>query len=330
VYADWDGVGGLTVLVVLAFIAWIIYKVIKSIYESFQPPPQPDWKAEEAQRAEEQRHAERTKTIQESQEACGIAAEFLGRNAALIDQFLQIAERKVAVLDDYGDERWGALDAEILRCIEKIANAEGASVSCPNSKRKGDVPIRPSPKPGTVEGTELERELAYLRYANVGRGVVVERSERYAPRELYRELFDGLEQHFRAHHNQQSVREFTAEQIARMTGVEFENYLMRVLKECGCTVSGTPKTGDKGADIIARLPPDRTIIIQAKRSGAPVGNRAVQEVAAALAYYRGTEAWVVSNSSFTAAARELAQSNRVRLIGGADLRLVAQFIEQPI
>ncbi len=125
-------------------------------------------------------------------------------------------------------------------------------------------------------------------------------------------------------------REYT-EQISRMTGVEFENYLMRVLKECGCTVSVVqPKTGDKGADIIARLPPDRTIIIQAKRSGAPVGNRAVQEVAAALAYYRGTEAWVVSNSSFTAAARELAQSNRVRLIGGADLRLVAQFIEQPI
>jgi restriction system protein len=160
--------------------------------------------------------------------------------------------------------------------------------------------------------------------------VVVERSERYAPQELYRELFYGLEQHFRAYHNQQFVREYTPEQIARMTGVEFENYLMRVLKECGCTVSGTPKTGDKGADIIARLPPGRTIIIQAKRSGAPVGNRAVQEVAAALAYYRGTEAWVVSNSSFTAAARELAQSNRVRLIGGADLRLVAQFIGQPI
>jgi len=327
----------LTVIAVLAFIAWIIYKVVKSIYESFQPPPppQPDWKAErrkreEAQRAEQQRSRaeERTKAMQ-AQEARRIAAEFLGRNAALIDQFLQIAERKVAVLDDYGDESWGALDAEILRCIEKIANAEGASVSCPSSKRKGDVPIRPAPRPD-VEGTELERELAYLRYANVGRGVAIERSERHASQELYRELFDGLEQHFRAYHNQQSAREYTPEQIARMTGVEFENYLMRVLKECGCTGSGTPKTGDKGADVIARLPPDRTIIIQAKRSGAPVGNRAVQEVAAALAYYRGTEAWVVSNSSFTAAARELAQSNRVRLIGGADLRLVAQFIGQPI
>jgi hypothetical protein len=33
----------------------------------------------------------------------------------LIDQFLQIAERKVVVLDEYGDENWGALDAEILR-----------------------------------------------------------------------------------------------------------------------------------------------------------------------------------------------------------------------
>jgi restriction endonuclease len=337
-------VGGVTVIAVLAFIAWLIYKIVRSIYQSFQPPPPPprDWKAERRKREEAQheeqnkrRAEERAKEMPESQEACRmacrIATELLGRNAPLIDQFFQVAERKVAVLDDYGDESWGTLDAEILRCIEKIANAEGASVSCLNSKRKGDVPIRPAVRPDDGGGTELERELAHLRrYAGVGRRVVIERSEPYAPEELYRELFYGLEQRFRAYHNQQPVREYAPEQIARMTGVEFENYLMRILKNCGCTVSGTPKTGDKGADIIARFPPDRTIIIQAKRSGAPVGNRAVQEVAAALAYYRGTEAWVVSNSSFTVAARELAQSNRVRLIGGAELRLVAQFLGQPI
>jgi len=57
-----------------------------------------------------------------------------------------------------------------------------------------------------------------------------------------------------------------------MTGVEFENYLMQLLKQHGCSVRGTPRTGDRGADIIARRS-NRAIVIQAKRSAAPVGNR---------------------------------------------------------
>jgi restriction system protein len=110
-----------------------------------------------------------------------------------------------------------------------------------------------------------------------------------------------------------------------MTGEEFENYLMRILKQHGCVVSGTPKTGDQGADIIARLD-KRVIVIQAKRSISPIGNRAVQEVVAALAYYDGSEGWVVTNSSFTQAARGLADRNGIRLISGAELALVGEFL----
>ncbi|HUB81737.1 MAG TPA: restriction endonuclease [Bryobacteraceae bacterium] len=315
--------GALT-LIVIAFIAWAIYKLSRK-----GPRPlaaQPDWRAERRKRQEVNRREDAEKQKKLIQVSHIIAPEILGRNSALIDQFLQIAERKIAVLDEYGDEDWAALDAEILRCIEKIANAERASVSCPPSNRKRDIPIRPTPIQDLEGGTELERELARLKSLS-GRGVVIERSEQYAPQALYSELFYSLEQRFRSYHNQQSSHEYTSEQFAQMTGVEFESYLMRILAACGCAVSGTPKTGDKGADIIARLP-SRTIVIQAKRSSTPVGNGAVQEVVAALAYYRGTEAWVISNSTFTAAARELAQCNRVRLVCGADLRLVGKFIEQ--
>ena len=100
-----------------------------------------------------------------------------------------------------------------------------------------------------------------------------------------------------------------------MTGVEFENDLMSQLKQGGFEVGGTPKSGDQGADIIARRG-SRVLVIQAKRSTSAVGNEAVQEVVAALAYYGGTEAWVITNSTCTKAARDLASKNGVGLIEG--------------
>jgi hypothetical protein len=336
--ADVGGVIEL-ILIVFAFIAWIGYKLFHK-----QPTgPQPDWRSERRQRDSERRQREdadrrvraqiQKKLVQESRR---IAPEILGRNSSLTHQFLQIAERKVAALDDYGDENWGVLDAEILRCIEKIASAERGHISCGYSKRKRDIAIRPrriSDVQSNIEGgSETDRtikqelaELAELSGSWSGRRLEIERSEQYDRHALYSELFYILEERFRAYHIQQSSHVHTAEQVGRMTGVEFENYLMRTLKEHGCTVSGTPTTGDRGADIIAQFS-GRTIVIQAKRSNTPVGNRAIQEVVAALAYYRGTEAWVMTNSTFTDAARELAQSNGVRLLGGADLALVGQFI----
>jgi len=322
--ADGDGVGALA-LIFLAFLAWFAYK-----YRHKRPrpttPQQPDWRAERRKREEADRKERGEKQKKLIRESLRIAADIVGRNSGLIDQFCQIAERRVAVRDEYGDEDWVALDAEILRCIEKIAKAEHGSVSCPYSKRKRGVPIRPTPVPDIESATEMQWELRALVDPYSTRGLVIQRPEPYAPGVLYSELFYGLEQRFRAYHCQQSSRESTDEKISQMSGVEFENYLMQMLRDHGCNVSGTPKTGDKGADIIAQLP-GRTIVIQAKRSGTPVGNGAVQEVVAALAYYRGTEAWVISNSTFTASARELAQSNRVRLVAGADLPLIRRFSE---
>jgi hypothetical protein len=38
----------------------------------------------------------------------------------VIENFFRIAERRVRVLDEYGDENWKAVDKEILRCIDKL------------------------------------------------------------------------------------------------------------------------------------------------------------------------------------------------------------------
>ena len=76
--------------------------------------------------------------------------------------------------------------------------------------------------------------------------------------------------------------------------------------EHGWHVSATAATGDQGADIIARKG-ERNIIIQAKRYSGAVGNKAVQEVVGAILFYGGTEGCVVTNSTFTPAARALAE-----------------------
>ena len=51
-----------------------------------------------------------------------------------------------------------------------------------------------------------------------------------------------------------------------------------------------------------------------------VGNKAVQEVTSAVAYYRGDEGWVITNSSFTPSAKALAQKSHIKLIDGKMLK----------
>ena len=86
--------------------------------------------------------------------------------------------------------------------------------------------------------------------------------------------------------------------------------------EHGWHVTATAATGDQGADIIASKA-ERRVIIQAKRYRGAVGNKAVQEVVRAILFYGGTEGCVVTNSTFTPAARALAQINNIRLIDGS-------------
>ena len=61
------------------------------------------------------------------------------------------------------------------------------------------------------------------------------------------------------------------------------------------------------------------LVVQCKRYGKPVGNAAVQEVAAAARYWDADRAAVVSNAGFTAAARKLAGATNVLLLHHDDL-----------
>ncbi len=106
-------------------------------------------------------------------------------------------------------------------------------------------------------------------------------------------------------------RGFTA--ADRMTGEEFEDWLAVLFRAAGWRVRHTRVTGDFGADLILGHGPVDEVVVQAKRQSRPVGVAAVQQVAAARLHYGTEEAIVATNSTFTPAAIEMAESTGVAL-----------------
>jgi hypothetical protein len=108
------------------------------------------------------------------------------------------------------------------------------------------------------------------------------------------------------------------DRVDTMEGAEFEEYVAAVLRARGYQASLTKKTGDFGVDIVA-VKGGVSTGIQCKRQATAVGAAAVQQVVAGAVYYGCTEVMVVTNRSFTRAARELAQLHRCRLVGRDEL-----------
>lgn len=97
-----------------------------------------------------------------------------------------------------------------------------------------------------------------------------------------------------------------------MSGEEFEDWLAALFRTAGLRVRHTRVTGDFGADLILGHGDDE-VVVQAKRQGRPVGVAAVQQAAGARLHYGANRAMVVTNATFTPAARELAATNDVVL-----------------
>lgn len=215
------------------------------------------------------------------------AAAIVQRNEDKVSKFLEIAYRKVATVDEYGDENQEAVQEEVLRFLKKLRRTE-RSLSEEDvawRKRKGAAPTL-----GPISALVCQ-DLG-LRFR-----------EYYGLQKSKLDTVDGAA-------------------IGGMTGVEFEQYLIHALKECGVKdAGGTPASGDQGADVLFSYKNIR-VAVQAKRYSGSVGNKAVQEVHAAKGYYKCARAWVVTNSTFTASAKSLARQLDVRLIDGADLCLL--------
>lgn len=109
------------------------------------------------------------------------------------------------------------------------------------------------------------------------------------------------------------------------TGEDFELHCAAILRNSGWEADTTKAGGDQGADILAKKG-GLFVAIQCKYYSQPVGNSAVQEIAAARIYYGSKYAAVVSNADYTKSARELAKSNRVFLLNVADLPSLSALI----
>jgi hypothetical protein len=105
-----------------------------------------------------------------------------------------------------------------------------------------------------------------------------------------------------------------------MKGYEFEEFLGSLLTTIGYDVQVTKRSGDQGADLFAERF-GKKIVIQAKNYNDTVGNAAVQQVLAAKLFYGCDEAMVITNSYFTASAKELGESTGVRLVDRTQLQV---------
>jgi len=106
--------------------------------------------------------------------------------------------------------------------------------------------------------------------------------------------------------------------VDTLSGVDYEEYCAMILKDAGWEVETTVASGDQGVDLIAMID-DIRVCIQCKRYSKPVGNKAVQEIAAGMTHWNGTHAVVVSNAGFTKAAQRLAESTGVFLLSDMEL-----------
>ncbi|KAA5609651.1 restriction endonuclease [Rhodovastum atsumiense] len=100
---------------------------------------------------------------------------------------------------------------------------------------------------------------------------------------------------------------------ARSTPAQFEAECAAILSALGWCARCVGRSGDQGADVIATKAGVR-IVLQCKLYTAPVGNRAVQEAYAAVAYHGAHRAAVVASSGFTTSARALAAQTGVLLL----------------
>jgi len=116
------------------------------------------------------------------------------------------------------------------------------------------------------------------------------------------------------------LKSFGFGNVGSLTGPEFELAIALYLRTVGFEkVETTPASGDFGADLLISHG-RKKIVVQCKRWSATVGVTAVQEVHSAKSHYRANEAWVITSSTFTQPAKDLAKTTKVRLFDWQDIR----------
>ena len=112
---------------------------------------------------------------------------------------------------------------------------------------------------------------------------------------------------------------YTIASIDSMGGVEFEHYLAKLLRSRGYTNVSVTEKYDLGVDIVAKKD-GITWGIQAKRYKSSVKADAIRQVYTGLNRYKCDRAMVVTNSTYSRPARELANDTGTVLVGREALK----------
>lgn len=108
--------------------------------------------------------------------------------------------------------------------------------------------------------------------------------------------------------------------INSMDGHDFEYFCADVMRKIGFdTAEVTKGSGDHGADIIATRN-DVRYAVQCKRWNSPVGNKVVQDIFYAKEIYHCHVGVIITNNTFTPAAREAAKEAGIVLWDGDFLK----------
>jgi len=112
----------------------------------------------------------------------------------------------------------------------------------------------------------------------------------------------------------QNLTDQLLQKVDQMSGTEFEELLAQLYQGIGWVVELTGKSNDGGCDlVIFTKDRSRSVAIQAKRYKKKIGYDAVQQIYTARDIYKTKEAWVVTNSYFTAPAQSRAKQLGVTL-----------------
>lgn len=98
-----------------------------------------------------------------------------------------------------------------------------------------------------------------------------------------------------------------------LDGAEFEILCADILKSLGWQTSLTKGSGDQGIDIIATKL-KTVVVLQCKSYTGSVGNEAVQEILGGKEMIKANFAAVVTNSTYTKSARQLAANSGTMLL----------------
>lgn len=115
--------------------------------------------------------------------------------------------------------------------------------------------------------------------------------------------------------------------VSMLTPHEYETRCAALLEQGGWRAATTP-INDQGADVIGTLNGYK-VVVQCKKYTSRVGNRAVQEIAAAKLYYKADIAVVVCLNGYTRSADELGKRCGVYLLHHDQLRHLQQIARIP-